>query len=105
MTSTKTIRLTGLLVLSLVFAALPFYHIWWFDIFTHAVVAGVLTQWIISMTGRTALSASGVMMTLIVWEVFEFIFPELFVIGYSDTLADLLVGGITVIFVLWLNRT
>jgi len=98
-------RLTGLLILALGFAALPFYHLWWFDLVTHALVAAVLTRWVLSMTDRTALAMSVVMLTLIIWEVFEFVFPELFVIGYRDTLADLVVGAVTVIGVLIGQRT
>jgi len=93
-------RLTGVLILALGFAALPFYHLWWFDVVTHALVAAVLTRWVLSITDRTALAMSVVMLTLIIWEVFEFVFPGLFVIGYRDTLADLVVGAVTVIAVL-----
>jgi len=97
-------RLTGLLILVLGVAALPLYHLWWFDVVTHALVAGVLTRWTLALTDRTALAMSTVMLTLIVWEVFEFVFPELFVIGYQDTLADLIVGAVTVIAVLIVQR-
>jgi len=93
-------RLTGVLILALGFAALPFYHLWWFDLVTHALVAGVLTRWVLAMTDRTALAMSATMLTLIIWEVFEFVFPGLFVIGYGDTLGDLIVGAVTVIAVL-----
>jgi len=71
---------------------------------THALVAGVLTRWTLAMTDRTALAMSTVMLTLIVWEVFEFVFPDIFVIGYQDTLADLVVGAVTVIAVLIVQR-
>jgi len=93
-------RLTGLLILALGVAALPLYHLWWFDVVTHALVAGVLTRWTLAVTDRTALAMSTVMLTLIVWEVFEFVFADIFVIGYQDTLADLVVGAVTVIGVL-----
>jgi len=93
-------RLTGLLILALGFAALPFYHLWWFDLVTHALVAAVLTRWVLEMTDRTALAMSATMLTLIIWEVFEFLSPDIFVIGYQDTLGDLVVGGVTVIAVL-----
>jgi hypothetical protein len=97
-------RLTGVLILALGFAALPFYHLWWFDLVTHALVAAVLARWVLAMTDRTALAMSATMLTLIIWEVFEFLFPELFVIGYRDTLADLVVGAVTVIGVLLFQR-
>jgi len=97
-------RLTGVLILALGVAALPFYHLWWFDLLTHALVAGVLTRWVLSITDRTALAMSATMLTLIVWEVFEFMFPDLFVIGYQDTLADLVVGAVVVIAVLIIRR-
>jgi len=97
-------RLTGVLILALGFAALPFYHLWWFDLVTHALVAAVLTRWMLAVTDRTALAMSVTMLTLIIWEVFEFMFPELFVIGYRDTLGDLVVGGVTVIGVLIVQR-
>jgi len=97
-------RLTGLLILALGVAALPLYHLWWFDVVTHALVAGVLTRWTLAMTDRTALAMSTVMLTLIVWEVFEFVFHDIFVIGYQDTLADLVVGAVTVIVVLIVQR-
>jgi len=97
-------RLTGVLILALGVAALPFYHLWWFDLLTHALVAGVLTRWVLAMTDRTALAMSATMLTLIVWEVFEFMFPDLFVIGYQDTLADLVVGAVVVIAVLIIRR-
>jgi len=93
-------RLTGVLILALGVAALPLYHLWWFDLLTHALVAAVLTRWVLAMTDRTALAMSTVMLTLIMWEVFEFVFPDIFVIGYQDTLADLVVGAVTVIGVL-----
>jgi len=97
-------RLTGLLILALGVAALPFYHLWWFDLLTHALVAGVLTRWVLAITDWTALAMSTVMLTLIVWEVFEFVFPDIFVIGYRDTLGDLVVGAVTVIGVLIVQR-
>jgi len=98
-------RLTGVLILALGVAALPFYHLWWwFDLVAHALVAGVLTRWTLAMTDRTALAMSMVMLTLIVWEVFEFMFPELFVIGYRDTLTDLVAGAVAVIGALIAHR-
>jgi len=97
-------RLTGLLILALGFAALPFYHLWWFDLLTHALVAAVLARWVLAITDRTALAMSVVMLTLIVWEVFEFVFPDIFIIGYRDTLGDLVVGAVTVIAVLIVQR-
>jgi len=63
-----------------------------------------LTRWTLAMTDRTALAMSMVMLTLIVWEVFEFMFPELFVIGYRDTLTDLVAGAVTVVAVLTVQR-
>jgi len=105
MTNTELpVRLTGVLILALGVAALPLYHLWWFDLVTHALVAGVLTRWTLAVTGRTALAMSTVMLTLIVWEVFEFVFPDIFVIGYQDTLADLVIGAMTVIAVLIAHR-
>jgi len=105
MTDTKPpLRLTGLLILALGFAALPFYHLWWFDLVTHALVAAMLTRWVLAVTNWTALAMSVTMLTLIIWEVFEFVFPGLFVIGYRDTLADLVVGAVAVIGVLIAQR-
>jgi len=87
----KTVGSTVAFLVSLAFAALPLYHLWWFDIVTHFIVVSIMTLWLLTIIPRhTAIPT--VYSTLIIWELFEYYILTWQAIGYEDTLLDLLVG-------------
>jgi CBS domain containing-hemolysin-like protein len=95
----KTVGSTVGFLVSLAFAALPLYHLWWFDIVAHFVVVSIMTVWLLTIVPRY-IAIPTVYSTLIVWELFEYYILAWQAIGYEDTLLDLLVGIIAVSIVL-----
>jgi hypothetical protein len=81
-------------VVTLIFAALPLYRrFWWFDLFTHFTVGASMTVLTFILLGPTILSVLVLYNVTIYWELFEFA-TGYFVIGYRDTLIDLLITSV-----------
>jgi len=95
----KTVGSTVGFLVSLAFAALPIYHLWWFDIVAHFIVVSIMTVWLLTIVPRY-IAIPTVYSTLIIWELFEYYILAWQAIGYEDTLLDLLVGIIAVGIVL-----
>jgi len=87
---TEELRLhIALLVVSLIIAAQPYYYLWWFDLVTHLIVGITLSMVVMSIVGYNFVSIIISYKIAILWEIFEYL-TKLFIIGYRDTLTDLL---------------
>jgi VanZ family protein len=88
-----------------ILGALPLYNrFWWYDIAMHFTIGIAVTIVVVAVTGVTTLTAVMLYNIAILWEVFEYT-TQVFLIGYRDTLADLLATSVGFIcgLALWMH--
>lgn len=97
------------LIGALIISALPIYNISYYDLFAHTIVVVSLTFALIKYSSKKLVAVICVMWIILAWEFFEYYYNMLigvrFLIGYEDTLFDILAGilGLTAV-VLYTQR-
>jgi hypothetical protein len=78
--------------ISTVLALAPLYNIWWYDILTHLLMGVWVAIVLIKLFSLGWLSATIFFVGMMIWEIFEFLHRSHFLVGYQDTLIDIVVG-------------